>query len=631
MAKKFKGLKNWLVEDGLNIIVLSIITGVFAGIVVTFYNILTNIGEDVAQELYALILGNPWSIPLLFIGLACAALIIGTVVRFVPMVKGSGIPQTEGAARGIIKFKWYVTLVTMFAASLACIFCGLSAGSEGPSLEIGACCGSATSIMLKRRQMVTRLQIAAGASAGLAVAFNAPVTGIVFAMEEAFHSFSSRVFICSAISVIFALFMHNALRPLFGLSIGFTFETFVFADFDWMMCVWALVAAVITSLIAVGFYYLMFWLKKLMKKVTFLKGAGKFIIPFLAAGAFGLITAYAIGGGHSFIMSLGTNGTGDYSDVELVFGLGLAGSLIIIVIIRLIACALNMSCGVPCGAFIPMLAVGAGIGAILAVLFKSWGMDSAFCDLLVIICMSVFFTTCVRAPITGVVMIFELTGNFSNLLPAVIAVAVAYYVGRAFHMQPIYEKLLDQFIDDEKLYEKQQKYKFTLKVMPDSSIDGNSVRSIIWPTNSLVVALRFPNGTSMVPDGETVLKAGDVIDIEAETEDEHALLDYLAELAGDQPEDVIEESLGPAAYSGYGKRQPAPEPPAEDASADSTGSADGTDTASADNADNTASAEDADNAASADDADTAAEGTLDQAPEDGTDSADTSPGDGKEP
>ncbi|MCD8286023.1 MAG: chloride channel protein, partial [Clostridia bacterium] len=446
-----------------------------------------------------------------------------------------------------------------------CIFCGLSAGSEGPSLEIGACCGSASSVVLKRRQMVTRLQIAAGASAGLAVAFNAPVTGIVFAMEEAFHSFSSRVFICSAISVIFALLMHNAIRPLFGLSIGFTFETYTFASFDWMMCVWALAAAIVTSLIAVGFYYLMFWIKRLMKKVTFLKGTGKFLIPFLIAGAFGLITAYAIGGGHSFIMSLGTDGSGDYSSVELVFGLGLAASLVVIVIIRFIACVLNMSCGVPCGAFIPMLSIGAGIGAIISVLFKSWGMDPAFCDLLVIICMSVFFTTCVRAPITGVVMIFELTGNFSNLLPAIIAIAIAYYVGRAFHMKPLYEKLLDQFIDDEKLYENQQKYRFTLKVMPESSIDGNSVRSIIWPTNSLVVALRFPNGTSMVPDGETVLKAGDVIDIEAETEDEHALLDYLAELAGDQPEDVIEESLGPAAYSGYGKREPAPEPPAEDA------------------------------------------------------------------
>ncbi|MCD8295384.1 MAG: chloride channel protein [Clostridia bacterium] len=567
-GKKLKGLKNWLVEDGLNIIVLSIITGVFVGVVVTFYNILTNMSEDWAGELYALILENPWSIPLLFLGLACAAIIIGTVVRFVPMVKGSGIPQTEGAARGIIKFKWYVTLITMFAASLACMCCGLSAGSEGPSLEIGACCGSASSVMLKRRQMVTRLQIAAGGSAGLAVAFNAPVTGIVFAMEEAFHSFSSRVFICAAISVIFSLLVHNAIRPLFGLSTGFSLSTYTFVSFDWMLCVWVLVAAVVVSLIGVGFYYLMFYLKRLMKKVTFLKGAGKFLIPFLVAGAFGLITAYAIGGGHSFLMSLGTGGTGNYDNVELVFGIGLAGSLVIIVIIRFIACALNMSCGVPCGAFIPMLTIGAGLGAIMSVLFKSWGMDPSFCDFIVIVCMSVFFTTCVRAPITGVVMIFELTGQFTNLLPAVIAIVIAYYLGKAFHMNPIYEKLLDQFIEEEHLYEKQQKYRFTLKVMPGSVIDGSTVRSIIWPTNSLVTALRFPDGTSMVPDGETVLNAGDVIDVESETNDEHSFLQYLAELAGDHPEDVIELALGPAAYAGHSVHIPGPEAPAAEQSAE---------------------------------------------------------------
>ncbi len=548
MAAKLKGLKNWLVEDGLNIIVISLITGVFAGIVVTFYNILAHIGEDVSVELYELILGNPWSIPLLFIGLACAAIIIGTVVKLVPMVKGSGIPQTEGAARGIVHFKWYVTLITMFAASLACIFCGLAAGSEGPSLEMGACCGSASSVMLRRRQMVTRLQIAAGASAGLAVAFNAPVTGLVFAMEEAFHSFAPKVFVSSVIAVIFALLTRNAIRPLLGFDIGFTFTTYTYASFDWMMCVWVLIAAIITALVAVAFYYLMFLLKHLFKKMTFLKGTGKFLIPFLIAGAFGLITIYAMGGGHSFIQALGSGASEEETSALSVFGLGLAASLIIIVLLRFITCLANMSCGVPCGVFIPMLSVGAGIGAILSILFRQWGMNEEFSDMLIIICMSVFFTTCVKAPVTGIVMIFELTGQFSNLLPAIISVAVAYIISRIFRMKPIYDKALEEFIEDENLYEKQQKYRFTLKIMPESAIDGNSVRSIIWPTNSLVVALRRPDGSSIVPDGETVINAGDVIDIECETSDEAELRDYLAELAGDQVQDVLETPLGPAEH-----------------------------------------------------------------------------------
>ena len=77
---------------GLNLILLSVLTGLFAGVVVTFYNICTSYGEGVAEEAYALLLENPAFIPLLFVVLAIGAILIGTLTKFVPMVKGSGIP-----------------------------------------------------------------------------------------------------------------------------------------------------------------------------------------------------------------------------------------------------------------------------------------------------------------------------------------------------------------------------------------------------------------------------------------------------------------------------------------------------------------------------------------------------------
>lgn len=199
-------------DNGINLVLLSVLTGLFAGVAVTFYNILANIGEDTSAKLYQLIRENPAFFPLLLLGLASGGMVIGTLVRFVPMIRGSGIPQIEGAARGVVRFKWYVTMCSMFAASLACIFLGLSAGAEGPSLQMGGCAGDAVGAALKRNKMTRRLQIAAGSSAGLAVAFNAPVTGLVFAMEEAFRSFSPQVFISAAISVVVALFTRNAIR-----------------------------------------------------------------------------------------------------------------------------------------------------------------------------------------------------------------------------------------------------------------------------------------------------------------------------------------------------------------------------------------------------------------------------------
>lgn len=525
---------NLFLDNALNLVCLSILTGLFAGVVVTFYNICMSLGEQNSEKLYSLLLQNPAFIPLLFVGLAAGAIVIGTVVRFVPMIRGSGIPQIEGAARGIVRFKWYVTMCSMFAASVACVFMGYPAGGEGPSLEIGGCCGSATGTVLKRNQMVKRLQIASGASAGLAVAFNAPITGVVFALEEAFRSFSPQVFICATISVLTALVTRNAIRPAIGFGVGFAFDGFVFNSFDAMSYLYLALSALITSLAGVGFYYLVFASKKLFKKITFLKGAGKYIVPFTLAGAFGLITLYSLGGGHSFIEALATEGGEKALSIESVFGISIVASLIVIVIVRFILAVCSMGCGVPCGVFIPMLSIGAGLGAICSLIFQKAGMDPAVSDYLVIICMAAFFTCVVKAPITGIVMVFELTGQFVNFLPAMVGIVIGYLIGMLFKTEAIYEKSLNGFIAEEKIYEKFRKIHIMLTIGEGSKADGKAVREITWPTNGLVVARTTKDGEKTVPDGETVLVSGDEIEFVCETDDEKELKTYLEDIAGKQ-------------------------------------------------------------------------------------------------
>lgn len=522
-------------DNGVNLVLISLLTGLFSGVVVTFYNILAHIGEETSVKLYGMLFDNPAFIPLLFLGLAAGAVVIGTFVRFVPMIRGSGIPQIEGAARGIIRFKWYVTMCSMFAASLACIFLGLSAGAEGPSLEIGGCAGEAVGKTLKRNQMVRRLQIAGGSSAGLAVAFNAPVTGLFFAMEEAFRSFSPQVFVCAALSIVTALFTRNAIRPPLGYGVGFTFENFIFPEnFSFSYCLWIIPAAVVAALAGVAFYHSVTVAKKLFKKITFFKGAGKYIIPFMLAGAFGLITPYAMGGGHSFIEALGTHGTGEIS-IESVFGISVVASILIVFVFKYMAGVMAMGCGIPCGVFIPMLAMGAGLGGVLSIAFVAMGMDPAFCDYFIIICMSVFFTTIVKAPITGIVMVFELTGQFTNFLPVLLGVAIGYLISMLFKLEPIYEKNLDAFIADEKLYENVRKERISLIVQPHSKAEMNKVRAIIWPTNGLVVEV-VSDGTVIVPDGEYIFKAGDTLVFECETDSLEELYGYLYEIVGKQPD-----------------------------------------------------------------------------------------------
>lgn len=532
---KNKYLKSFL-DNGLNLVLLSVLTGLFAGVVVTFYNMLAHWGEEGSRNLYSLVFAHPAYIPLLFLGLAAGAFVIGTLVKAVPMIRGSGIPQIEGAARGVIRFKWYVTMCSMFAASLACICLGLSAGAEGPSLQLGGCAGDATSAILRRGRMVRRLQIAGGASAGLAVAFNAPITGMVFALEEAFRSFSPQVFICSAISVVTALFTRNAIRPAFGEDVTYAFTGFRFNEFGLASCGWAALAAVVAAMVGVAFYFAVFAVKKLFKRIRFFGGTGKYLIPFLAAGAFGLITPFAMGGGGQFINKMGTGGTGIIGGIS-VLGAGLLISLAIILAIKFVASVLAMGCGVPCGVFIPMLAIGAGVGGVLSVLFQKAGMPAQYGDYLVIICMAAFFTSVVKAPITGVVMVFELTGQFTNFLPALLGIAIGYLAGIVFRTEPIYEKCLDMYIAEEGLYEGVNKERVTVVVQKDSFADGKTIRSIIWPSDGLVVEKISEDGTHTVPDGLTMLRRGDTIVFEGETRSREALIKYLYDIVGKPAEE----------------------------------------------------------------------------------------------
>lgn len=520
---------------GLNIVMLSVLTGIFAGVIVTFYTICTGYGEEYSVELYKLLTEYPAFIPLLFVGLAAGAVAVGTLVKFVPMIRGSGLPQAEGACRGKVIFKWYVTLCSMFAASLACVFMGLSAGSEGPSVEIGCCVGEGTGRVLRRSYMIRRLQVAGGASAGFAVAFNAPVTGMIFAMEEAFKSFSPQVFISAAVSVITALGVRNGIRYSLGLKVGYAFEGFTFGETDIAGYGYIALASIIVALCAVAFYYIVFAVKKLFKKITFLRGTGKYLIPFLLSGAFGLITVYAMGGGHSFIVSLGS--AGGAMEGLSVWGAGLLASLAVIVLLRFVAMVLYMSCGVPCGVFVPMLAVGAGFGAILSVIFVNMGMNPADSDYLIIICMSVFFTTFVRAPVTGIALVFELTGQFTNLLPALLGTVIACLVAEVCRLEPGYERLLNQFVKDEGFNLKNVKISATVKVMAGSLADGGKINKMIWPSNGLVVEITDALGNAEVPGGHTILRAGQTIVFECETSDREEVMRSLYEIVGKPAEE----------------------------------------------------------------------------------------------
>ena len=522
-------------RNAVQLVAVGGVTGIFAGSVVTLYHFCASYGEESSKGVYAFLRGHPAFIPLLFVVLALGAFLLSVAVRLVPMIKGSGIPQTEGATRGVVRFRWYRDAVTMFAASLLSIFLGLSAGSEGPSIEIGGACGDGVACVFRRSEMVRRYQVTGGACTGLAVAFNAPLTGMAFAFEEAHKRFTPEVFICAFSSVIAGLLARTAICAAAGVPSANAFESYRFSPMPVSVYGFVFLSSAVCGALGVLFYKLVFFLRASFKKIRPPKlWSGEFVrilIAVLLGGALSLATVNVMGGGHGLIESLGTFGGTTEETTESVVGLPLVWTLLLVCALKFLITGVNMGAGVPCGAFIPMLAIGACIGALLNRAWLSLGMDAAHADLMVMICMAAFFTTIVKAPITGIVMVCELTWSFAPLLPVVIGVSVGYIIGDVSRTESIYEKMLDLFEEETGVKERARREIFSVAVQPRCIADGRAVRDVLWPSGAVVTEIG--RGTEKIlPDGDTELRAGDTLTVVCRTDSPEKTREDLQHITG---------------------------------------------------------------------------------------------------
>lgn len=498
-----------VVYHGVQLVVMGSITGIFSGLVVTLYTICASFAEKTSISVYEFIRQNPLFIPLLFIALALGSFILSVAIKLVPMIKGSGIPQTEGATRGSVHFKWYRDTVMMFAVSLASIFMGLSAGAEGPSVFIGSTVGDGVAKITRRKELIRRYQITGGACAGLAIAVGAPMSGIAFAFEEAHKRFTSEVFICAFSSVIVGLLTKYGVYNLLGLEMHNGFHSFNLVEIPYNEYLYVLVSAVICGLLGVILFKSVFWIKSLFSTIELKNGIltdwVKIAIAVAIGGLFSLITVNLIGGGHDFIDTLGSLAT---KKTPSVFGLSILGTLFIVLILRSIAVVINMGSGVPCGTFIPMLAIGACMGALLSEVCIKLGMSIESKDALIMICMATFFATIVKAPITAVIMVLELSWSFTPLLPVIIGVSIGYFIGDVARTDSIYEVLLENFIEERRAKTPAKSFNYQISVSENALAIGREIRDILWPDGVRVTEIL--RGEEIIsPDGGTIISVGD--------------------------------------------------------------------------------------------------------------------------
>ncbi len=500
--------KNYLFRTLAPVIFYGTITGAIVGVVIWGYQYLAEEILSASSSIYEFVTKNLAFLPLLIAGLLIAGMLSYFNTKFAPEAKGGGVPYIEGAARGILPLKWYRVIPSAIFGSFLSFFCGLPLGSEGPSVLIGGSLGSGVNSLGGkydlRRDAWTRLSVTGGASAGFATALNAPLAGILFALEECHKKFSPVILLISAVSVLFAMITSGLLRHFTGMGEHalFSFEVIGLNVTELYL---PLIAGIVAGIAAVGFSMLLIKLAPALRKIK-VHPMVRTMVAFLISGLVCLLFVDLVGGGAGLIRKIG--------NMELEWQIILA-----LLFIKLIVLTICVSAQVSGGMFIPFMCIGALVGGLLSKLMLVCGMSEAYYSTIVAITMCAFLGAILKAPITAVVLIVELAGGASSLLVSLLAIIAAYLVAELCHTKPIYDAMLENIIRTGREGKEVKVVRIEIKVANGSYAVGKILRDILVP--SVVTTIVHKNAPgSATPElyrGERVIREGDIIIVEART------------------------------------------------------------------------------------------------------------------
>lgn len=388
------------------------------------------IAADHAQQIFMTVTRDGWQrwLPLLITPLGFVLSAWAAMTLF-PGTQGSGIPQAMAARelRDLPQQGGMLSLRIACGKILLTVFgllCGASIGREGPTVQIGA------SIMMAAGRFgdVARMRglILGGSAAGIAAAFNTPIAGIVFAIEEMGRAYQARtngvVLTTVIISGIAALTILGD-YTYFGVSRA----TFGAGLRDWIL---VLGCGIGGGLAGAAFARLTVWITRRLRRVRVITGLKRALVVAFVAG---LVTA-VIG-----IATGETWGTGYEQARAAIEGTAPAPLYFLAKLVTTLAATVS---GIPGGLFAPSLSVGAGLGTTIAMVL------SHKVGLAAILGMAGYFAGVTQAPLTAIVIIIEMTGNHANIVPVMAAAMLGYGTSRVISPEPLYHALSRLWIAD---------------------------------------------------------------------------------------------------------------------------------------------------------------------------------------
>ena len=405
-------------------LLLSIFIGIVSGLLVVSFRM-------AIEWLSVLFLGsspNPHQPRLLYVP-AAAGLVIAVLTRYVfPKVRGSGINQTKAAlyiSNGYISFR---TVIGKFLLSALAIGSGHSLGPEDPSLQIGAGVASLISRRFGMSKEKLRIFAPIGAADGLAAAFNAPISAILFVIEEVIGQWSAAVLGSIVLSAVASVVVA---RSFWGAQPMFRIPVIDLRDSRELLAYAALgvVGGFASLVFAKSLSYLRPKLRSQPQWSQLLQPAAAGLLVG-AIGYFGLVQ----------VMGAGYQAIDQAMHAQFAWKM-----LLLLALFKIIATTLSFSSGTPGGMFAPTLFIGAMLGAAVGTFEKIYfphltGTIGSYA----LVGMGVLFAAFLRAPLTSVFMVLEVSGNYSIVLPVILANTIAYLISRVLQPVPILEQFTHQ-------------------------------------------------------------------------------------------------------------------------------------------------------------------------------------------
>ena len=474
-----------------NLFPLAALVGLGAGLVSALFSAFIEAADKLRNTLIVWSAQFPewgWIFPVLF-GVVGAGVSVFIVRRYAPETSGSGIPHIEAVMNRLRTLNWSRVLPVKFICGVLSIGGGLALGREGPTVQMGGAVGSAVATFFKARPREQRTLIGAGAGAGLAAAFNAPLSGVIFVLEEIQRDFHPLVF--------GAVFLATAIADIVVRYFSGGQMSFVVPNYP-ALSITSLPFFALLGLVAglLGVLYN----RSLIGTINLFdlfKGKGKLgIAAFIGAvaGLVGWFSPIAIGSGHSL------------AEVVLV-GKFAISSIPLFFLFRFFLAITSYSTGASGGIFAPLLSLGALLG--FAIGHASHYVAPSIVTepaVFAVVGMAAYFSAIVRSPLTGVALIVEMTGGYQQMLPLLVSCFCAYAVAEMMNNLPIYETLLERELDrDGSGLNLTEPMLFDFEIEEGSPFSGKKIGALGLPSGCLLIRYVL-DGKEYVPTADTLLE-----------------------------------------------------------------------------------------------------------------------------